>query len=189
MTFAVPFFAWVSGLVALATVALHLLAWRRPPESPLPTARFAPERPVRMVSRAVRLADLALLALRVAIIMLVGVALARPTFSAQRNGVARVVVVDRSRFGGTGAEVAAAARSEFQSGDALVLFDSAAREILRPTPDSIGVPASGASGSLSPALVRAVRAAKRFDRVRDSVEIVIISPFAASEVDGATAAI
>ena len=189
MTFAVPFFAWVSGLVALATVALHLLAWRRPPESPLPTARFAPERPVRMVSRAVRPADLALLALRVAIIVLVGVALARPTFSAERNGTARVVVVDRSRFAGTGADVAAAARSAFQPGDALVLFDSAAREIAGPTPDSINVPASAAPGSLSPALVGAVRAANRLARARDSVEIVVVSPFAASEMDGATAVI
>lgn len=189
MTFAVPFFAWVSGLVALATVALHLLAWRRPPESPLPTARFAPERPVRMVSRAVRPADLALLALRVAIIGLVGVALARPTFSAQRNGTARVVVVDRSRFGGTGADVATAARSVLQPGDALVVFDSAAHEIAGPTPDSIDVPASAAPGSLSPALVAAVRTANRLARARDSVEIVIVSPFAASEVDGATAAI
>jgi hypothetical protein len=189
MTFAFPFFAWVSGLVALATVALHLLAWRRPPESPLPTARFAPERPVRMVSRAVRPADLALLALRVAIILLVGVALARPEFSAQRNGTARVVVVDRSRFSGTGADVATAARSVFRPGDALVLFDSAAREIAGPTPDSIDVPASSAAGALSPALVGAVRAAGRLARVRDSVAIVIVSPFAASEVDGATAAI
>src|SRR4051794_39853178 len=132
MTFAVPFFALASGLVALATVVLHLLAWRRPPESPLPTARFAPERPVRMVSRAVRPADLALLALRVTIIMLVGVALARPTFSAQRNGVGRVVVVDRSRFVGTGSAVAAAARSVYRPGDALVLFDSSARKVAVP---------------------------------------------------------
>jgi hypothetical protein len=189
MTFTVPFFAWASGLVALATVALHLLAWRRPPESPLPTARFAPERPVRMVSRAVRPADLALLALRVAIIVLVGVALARPTFSAQQKGTARVVVVDRSRFGGTGADVANAARSVFQAGDALVLFDSAAREIVGPTPDSIDGPASGEAGALSPALVSAVRAATRLARARDSVEVVIVSPFAASEVDGATATI
>ena len=189
MTFAVPFFAWVSGLVALATVALHLLAWRRPPESPLPTARFAPERPVRMVSRAVRPSDLALLALRVATILLVGVALARPTFAAQRNGTARVVVVDRSRFAGTGTDVTSAAHAVFQPGDALVLFDSAAREVARPTPDSIVTPASAASGALSPALVRAVRAATRLERERDSVEIVIVSPFATSELDGATNAI
>ena len=189
MTFAVPFFAWASGLVALATVALHLLAWQRPPESPLPTARFAPERPVRMVSRAVRPADLALLALRVAIVLLVGAALARPIFSAQRDGAGRVVVVDRSRFAGTGAAVAKAARSVYQPGDALVLFDSAAREVAAPTPDSIGTQASGASGALSPALVRAVRAANRLGRVRDSVEIVIVSPFAAAELDAATAAI
>jgi hypothetical protein len=189
MTFAAPLFAWVSGLVALATVVLHLLAWRRPPESPLPTARFAPERPVRMVSRAVRPADLALLALRVSIIMLVGLALARPIFASRRSGKARVVVVDRSQHAGAGAEVAGAARSVFRPGDALVLFDSAAREVAEPTIDSIDTPSSSAPGSMSPALVRAVRAARRLARERDSVEIVIVSPFSFPELDGATGGI
>jgi hypothetical protein len=189
MTFALPFFAWVSGAVALATVALHLLAWRRPPESPLPTARFAPERPVRMVSRAIRPADIALLAIRVSIIVLVGAALARPTFVARRAGVGRVVVVDRSRFAGDGSAVAAAARALFRDGDALVLFDSAARDVVSATADSAGAPVSSASGALSPALVRAVRAARRLERDRDSVEIVIVSPFAAPELDAATGAI
>src|SRR6185436_18205171 len=91
MSFAAPLFAWIAAAVAAATVALHLLAWRRPPESPLPTARFAPERPIRMVSRAVRPADLALLALRVLIVLLVGVALAGPSFDARREGLGRVV--------------------------------------------------------------------------------------------------
>jgi hypothetical protein len=53
MTFAARSSRGSADSSPLTTVALHLLAWRRPPESPLPTARFAPERPVRMVSRAV----------------------------------------------------------------------------------------------------------------------------------------
>jgi hypothetical protein len=44
-------------------------------------------------------------------------------------------------------------------------------------------------GRYLPALVSAVRAATRLARAHDSVEIVIVSPFAASAVDGATAAI
>src|SRR5688572_5073331 len=160
MTFAAPLFAWLAGAAALATVALHLLAWRRPPESPLPTARFAPDRPIRMVSRAIRPADLALLALRVALVLLVGAALAGPTVALRRHGAARVVVLDRSRSAGSGVEAASRARAIFRAGDALVVFDSAAREVASPTADSIAaVPASDAPGSLSPALIVATRAA------------------------------
>ena len=188
MTLAAPLFAWLAGAVALATVALHLLAWRRPPESPLPTARFAPERPIRTVSRAVRPADLALLALRVALILLVGVALAGPEFPPSRDGTARVIVVDRSRNVGNVSEVERAARSLFRTGDAVVVFDSAAAEFSGRGLDSImvGRP-DGAPGSLSTALVVASRVARRLVRERDSVTIVIVSPFATDELDAATA--
>jgi hypothetical protein len=190
MSFAAPLFAWIAAGVAAATVVLHLLAWRRPPESPLPTARFAPERPIRMVSRAVRPADLALLALRVLIVLLVGVALAGPSSDARREGLGRVVVVDRSGSVGTGAEVAGAARAIYRAGDALVVFDSAARQVASPSADSLGVGGvAGAQGSLSAALIAAVRAATRLARERDSVEIVVVSPFASTELDAATSAI
>ena len=190
MSFAAPLFVWIAAAVAAATVALHLLAWRRPPESPLPTARFAPERPIRMVSRAVRPADLALLALRVLIVLLVGVALAGPSFDARREGLGRVVVVDRSSSIGAGAEVAGAARAVYREGDALVVFDSAARQIASPNADSLrGAAVAGARGSVSAALVAAVRAATRLEREWDSVEIVVVSPFATTELDAATSAI
>ena len=190
MSVAAPLFAWIAAAVAAATVALHLLAWRRPPESPLPTARFAPERPIRMVSRAVRPADLALLALRVLIVLLVGVALAGPSFDARREGLGRVVIVDRSGSAGTGAEVAGAARAAYREGDALVVFDSAARQVASPNADSLGgAAAAGSRGSLSAALIAALRAATRLERERDSVEIVVVSPFASTELDAATSAI
>jgi hypothetical protein len=48
---------------------------------------------------------------------------------------------------------------------------------------------SGAPGSLSAALVAAIRAARRLERERDSVEIVVVSPFAAGEVDAATSSV
>ena len=190
MTFAAPFFAWVAGTVAIATVALHLLAWRRPPASPLPTARFAPERPIRMVSRAVRPADLALMALRVSLVLLIGLALAGPSVPPRREGAASVIVVDRSRSVGTGVEAATTARDAFRAGDAVVVFDSSAREIASPTADS--VPASrpsNAPGSLSAALIVAGRAARRLANDHDSVVIVIISPVTRDELDAATPAI
>src|SRR5215203_5570000 len=119
MTFAAPLFAWIAGGVAAATIALHLLAWRRPPETLLPTARFAPERPIRMVSRALRPADLALMVL---LVVLVGVALARPSFHARREGLGRVVVIDRSAAA-PGTAIATSARGVFRPGDAVIVFD------------------------------------------------------------------
>jgi hypothetical protein len=189
MTFAAPLFAWVGGLAAAAVVGLHLLAWRRPPETPLPTARFAPERPIRMVSRALRPADLLLLALRVALVLLVGFALAGPQFEDQRTGSARVVVVDRSNAVRAVSDVVTAARGELRSGDVVVVFDSSAREADAASLDSmVGAPSTEA-GSLSPALVAAVRAARRLQRQHDTVEIVVVSPFTQNEIDAATSSI
>jgi len=185
MTFAAPLFAWIAAGISVATVALHLLAWRRPPETPLPTARFAPELPIRMVSRAVQPADLALLALRVLMVMLVGIALARPSFAPRREGVGRVVVVDRSIGGATG-DVVNAARGQIRPGDAVVVFDSAAREVPAASLDSLDSTPLASRGSLSAGLVAGIRAAKRLERERDSVEIVVVSPFASHEVDAAT---
>jgi aerotolerance regulator-like protein len=190
MTFAAPLFAWIAGGAALVTVALHLLAWRRPPETPLPTARFAPEEPVRTLSRAVRPADLALLALRVLLLLLAGFALASPSFVPKRSGSARVIVVDRSLDSSVSRRVADSARRIFGAGDALVVFDSVAREVRRPTRDSIvGGRASLRPGMLSAGIVAAVRVAKRLEREHDSVEIVVASAFAGGELDAATAGV
>lgn len=187
MTFASPLFAWIAAGGALATIALHLLAWRRPPETPLPTARFVPNAPVRTVSRAVRPADLALLALRVVLLLLVGGALAGPAFVSKASGVARVIVVDRSRVSVGSTGVADSARTMLRAGDALVVFDSAARVVKNATSDSLTASTpSSATGSLSTALVVAIRAARGLQAQRDSVEIVVVSPFATEEVDAAT---
>ena len=194
MSVAAPLFLWIASAVALATVAAHLLAWRRPPASPFPTARFAPDRPARVVSRTVRPTDLLLLAVRVALVMLVGIALARPTFTPHRRGNARVIVVDRSRSAADAAVVSDTARSVFRAGDVLVVFDSVAREVQGATADSVTATEEAARqtrarGSVSAALVVAVRAATRLARERDSVEVVVVSPLTADELDAATSAI
>jgi hypothetical protein len=189
MTFAAPLFAWIGAIAAAAVVGLHLLAWRRPPETPFPTARFAPERPIRMVSRALRPADLLLLALRAALVLLAGFALAGPRLEQRRVGSARVVVVDQSNAVRSPGVVASAARREWRTGDALVVFDSSAREVDASRLDSVLARPSQAPGALSPALVAAIRAGRRLEKQHDSVEIVIVSPFVASELDAATASI
>lgn len=189
MSFAAPVFVWVGGVVALAVVALHLLAWRRPQTVPLPTARFAPEAPARTVSPAMRPADLALLALRVLLVGLVSAALAGPRFSVRSQSTARVIVVDRSRGPGPWAAIDRAARSAFRPGDALVVFDSVARQVRNPTVDSIAATPTRGSGSMSAALILAIRSATELQRERDAVEIVVVSPFGGDEMDAATASI
>ena len=190
MSVAAPLFAWVGGGLALGVVALHLLAWRRPPASPLPTARFAPDAPVRTVSPAVKPTDLALLAVRVLVIVLVSVALAGPTFSSRVEGLGRVLVVDRSHGPEAWAPIDRVARSVYRSGDALVLFDSAAREVRNPTVDSIvATSRTSESTGMSAALIVAIRAANELQRRRDSVEIVVVSPFGSDALDAATASI
>ena len=190
MTLAAPLFAWLAVAASALTTVLHLLAWRRPPESPLPTARFAPEAPIRTVSRALRPSDVLLLMLRVVLLLLVGLALAGPTFTSRMREPGRVLVIDQSRYAADSA-VTRAARGEFRAGDAVVVFDSAAREVSSATPDSLPVGATTPTGdgSLSAALIVATRAARRLERGRDSVEIVVISPVATSELDAATSAI
>jgi len=189
MSFVSPVFAWLGGALALAVVALHLLAWRRPPTLPLPTARFAPEAPVRTVSRAVRPTDLALLALRVLLIVLVSAALAGPRFSSRAHATGRVIVVDRSHGPQGWASINRAARAAFRPGDAVVLLDSAAREVRNPTLDSIVTTTTSETGSMSAALVVSIRAGVELRRKRDSVEIVVVSPFESDEMDAASAAI
>lgn len=186
MSFAAPLFAWAGAAASLAIVALHLLAWRRPPTAPLPTARFIPEAPIRTVSRAVRPADLALLALRVLVVLLVAGGLAVPRLTPRVQGTARVIVADRSYGGQVATAVTEAARTAFRPGDALVLFDSAARAVANPTVDSIAPGEGRANGSVSAALIAAVRAATTLQRERDSVEIVLVSPLANDELDAAT---
>ena len=190
MSFAAPLFAWVGGALAVGVVALHLLSWRRPPALPLPTARFAPDAPVRTVSPAVRPSDLVLLAVRVLAIVLVSAALAGPTFPSRAEGLGRVIVVDRSHGLDGWASIDRLARSVYRSGDALVVFDSVAHAVRNPTLDSIvATSPTSSSAGMSAALVVAIRAANELQRGRDSVEIVIVSPFGRDALDGATASI
>ena len=189
MSFAAPLFAWVGGGLALGVVALHLLAWRRPPASPLPTARFAPDAPVRTVSRAMRPVDLGLLAVRVLVIVLVSTALAGPRFASRVQGLGRVIVVDRSHGQEARGPIDRVARSVFRAGDALVVVDSTVHEVRNPTVDSIVATSPTESGGISAALVVGIRAANELQRVRDSVEIVVVSPFGSDALDAATASI
>lgn len=184
MTFLAPAFLAAAAGIAALVVALHFISTREPATVPLPTARFAPNRSVRARSRAFRPSDLLLLLCRVGLILCAGAALAKPIPTPSRRALARIVVVDRSRAVASTAESTDSARGFLADGDVLVLFDSAAR---RADPDSLAsLRRLDARGSVSAALVAVLRAAVSLRDQADSLELVIVSPLLAEEVDHAT---
>lgn len=191
MTVLAPIFLAAAALGALAVVAMHFLARRRPPAGMLPTARFVPDRAVRATSRSPRPTDLLLLALRVLVVLLVGAAFAGIAREPARRASARVILVDRSRAVGDAAALRDSAIASFRDGDVVVLADSAVVVIeAAAAADSLRalVPLA-ARGALAPGLVAAQREAVRLATVTDSVRIVVVSPFAIEVFDSATLAV
>ena len=192
MTFFAPWALWVAGAVSAAVIALHILASNNPRVTALPTTRFIPDVPLRATARALRLTDMLLMLLRVAAVMLVGVAVARPELTGARRAVGRVVMVDRSAHDRDRNEAADSAALYYARGDVLIAFDSAAYRI-RGNDALLSLRGEGSSviaeGSLSAALSAGMRASSELRGDADSVELVLISPLAAAEFDAATRAI
>lgn len=189
MTFLAPIFFLLGMGVAAGAVALHFIVTRQPASSPLPTVRFVPTSSVRVTTVAPVPEDLLLLLLRVLLALLIGAALARPVLTPERRPVAHLVLADVSRAVGSIEAVRDSARAILEPGDVLVVFDSAARVIRSGAADSAAqLVRTEREGRLSPALVAAMRAASALRDAADSVELAIISPFHANEVDGATQA-
>ena len=187
MTFFAPGFLFAALAAALGATALHFISMRQPPSELLPTTRFIPEHPAvtRTITRAPE--DVLLLAVRVVALLLIGAAFARPIRAPHRQSVLRIVLADQSRAVADPATVADSARAALHGAGVLVLFDSSARAIERGGSDSLGSPPrGGAQGWLTPALVAGFRAASRLRDQADSIELTIVSPFAAAELDAAT---
>jgi hypothetical protein len=125
--------------------------------------------------------------LRVLIVLAAGSALAKPVFEQKRQATGRVFVVDASRATSNFREAADSVRALFREGDAIVLFDSAARVLGPAAPESLStVHLSSTPGNLSAGLAAAVRAGSALrDRV-DSIELIVVSPLLADERDAAT---
>lgn len=190
MTLLAPAFLYAALAVAAAVVALHFLVTRQPPSGVLPTARFVPDLPATAIARSARPSDLLLLLLRVLLVLAAGLGLARPVLATARRAEARVILVDVSRAVTDAAALRAGARSVYRDGDAVVLFDSSAHLLAGSVRDSLGVLAPSARrGSLSAALVAAMRAASSLRASADSLELVIVSPFAAEALDAATTSV
>lgn len=178
---AAPAYLLAAIAASAVVVALHLLAWRRPRPAPLPTARFAPPSAVRTLSRDVRLSDALLLLLRVAALLLAGLALARPALRPSREGTARVLVVDASRRVASMTEARDSARARAAGAAAVtwIRVDSAPSVV---SDSAIGERAE-VRGHLGSGVVAAIREAHRLAETHDSVAIVVVSPFAAESWD------
>ena len=162
MSFAAPWFLLGGAAAALAVVALHFLVRRQPERWQLPTTRFVPETNELAPARSLELSDRLLLALRALAVAMAALAFARPSFDAARQPLMRVVVEDRSSVVADTSEVTRAA------GDRVIRMDS---------------------GSVSAALLRAIREAHALRDGADSVAIVLVSPLAREQLDAATPAI
>ncbi|HEV7705649.1 MAG TPA: BatA domain-containing protein [Gemmatimonadaceae bacterium] len=193
MSFLAPWALWAAGAVSAAVIALHILASKNPRVTALPTTKFIPDVPLRATARALRLSDVALMLLRVAVVMLVGVAFARPEVTRGKRLVGRVVMVDRSRAVNR-EEARDSAIAYYREGDALFIFDSATYDLRGSKFGALDVAGeriltANPRGSLSAGLARAMRMASSLRGEADSVEIVLISPFESEEIDAATFAI
>lgn len=188
---------------ALVTVVLHFLSVRRPPVLMLPTMRFIPDKPVRAVSRSARPSDLWLLLMRVAALLLIGIALAGVTWRGTGVKHGRIVVLQQGRGESIALvrqNVAQAMRGGF-AGDTVtrvVLLDSAARILSADVSQNLradSITAShdarfsrGAQPTLSAALLSAVRAAGQLVREEptvDAIELVIVAPLTKGSIDAA----
>lgn len=187
MTFLAPGFFFASLAVAAGVIALHFIVTRQPRAAILPTARFVPDLPATATARATRPSDLLLMLLRVLLVLAAGAGLAKPIFKPSRGAEARVILADVSRSNSDLSAVRDSVRALYRDHDALVVFDSSARVIATNARDSIAMlEASQRRGNLSAALIAAMRAGSSLRDRADSIELIIVSPFAREEMDAAT---
>ena len=187
MTFLAPGYLFASLALAAAIVGLHFIVTRQPRSAVLPTARFVPDTRATTVAPAQRPSDLALMLLRVLLVLAAGAGLARPVITARRGAEARVILVDVSRSARDSIAMRDSVRANYRNQDALVLFDSSARLVPEQVYDSLAaLRPTTRRGNVSAALIAALRAGSALRDRADSLELVIVSPFAREELDAAT---
>ncbi len=190
MSFGAPWFMAAGGVAALGILALHFVVMRQPPSAVFPTTRFLPPRPAvaRTVERVPE--DLLPLAVRVAAVMCLSAAFARPVLHPRAVPLINLVAVDRSHDVASVREAADSARAVLSSNggqQVIVLFDTSLTTIDTPGPDSLaGIKRTDGRGNVSLGLIGALRASARFRDRADSMTLTIVSPLTAQEVDAAT---
>jgi aerotolerance regulator-like protein len=187
MTLLSPGFLWGAIAVAAGIIGLHFIVTRQPRATVLPTARFVPDSAATATVRDARPSDLLLMLLRVLVVLAAGAALARPIIKPSRQTSGRVFLMDDSRGVASVSEAADSVKRLYRAGDAVIVFDSAARS-LGPNPiDSLDVARRvDARGNTSAALIASLREASALRDKVDSMELVIVSPLLDEERDAAT---
>ncbi len=191
-TLAVPGFFVATLVAAAVVVGLHLLARHERRAEPLPTARFVPNDMASSVVRIDRLRDLALLLLRIAALLLIGLATARPTWVRRTTETMRVILVDRGALASSNAAMDSVLALTREAQSSIIAFDSVPRIV---TLAALGQefrdpPASRAvDGAISAALVAGVREALALLPRYARVELHIVSPVTRGAGDAATLAI
>lgn len=185
MSFVSPWMFAAGIAAALGVLALHLLSTRRPTASMLPTARFVPESDVRAVARTSKPTDLLLLVLRALAVLLIGLGFAQPLPDAPGPSVRTVLALEWTTAL-TDVEAARnAARARLAEGDALVMFDTAARLVDVSELDAMAIP-TVRRAALSPMYIAARDAARSIARGADSLRLVVVSAYSADASDAAT---
>jgi len=167
LSFGAPAILLAGLLAALIPLGLHLLRPLPGERHAFPTARFLTREP-RNRLRVAAPDHLPLLALRMALLVVIGAALADPGWHPRRRGAGQIVLLERSIAGDTAAwarALAGAGRS-VRPGDAVIAFDSTL---------------SSAIASLS--------SAARTMASRDSLRVTLVSTFPASAWTEASAAL
>lgn len=185
MSFVAPWMFAAGVAAALGVVALHLLSTRRPKAALLPTARFVPESDVRAVARTSKPTDVLLLTLRALAVLFVGLGFAQPIPNAPGPRVRSVVALEWTTALADVEAARAEARARLLGGDALVLFDTAARVMDAAALDALPAPIVRRA-TLSPMYVTALDAARAIARGADSLQLVVLSAYSADAFDAAT---
>ena len=184
MTFLAPL--WIAAAVGAAgvVVVLHLFARRRPPREMLPTARFIPPHSAQATTRTIRPTDLLLLLLRVLLLLAIGAAMARPVLDPPRAQRVGIVLADISRATPSATLLMQRLNALRRPGDIVIPFDSAPHVALAANGTINAV--TTAVGSLSTALLAALKARRELGAKADSVDLTIISAVRDEEIDHAT---
>ena len=189
MSLLFPGFLIAAGVAATTVVALHFLVTSEPRTGVFPTVRFLPQAKVRSTAVAIKFTDIALMMLRVAAILLIGLALAQPHVAVSKTRVARIVIVDTSR--GVERDVAwkHLVRELVAGAAATIAFSDTSREIEPEGLERVLDAPSVMRGSLSAAMIVAMRTAARVRESADKIELVLISPLLQEESDAATSSL
>lgn len=190
---------FVASVVAAGVVtALHFLSVHRPPVWLLPTTRFLVPGDARAISRSRTPSDLLLLAMRVAALLLMGLALAGPSWRSNGDRIGHIVIADEAWRSDSARVLEIVGVPSGASGVTRVVWltgDSASRGVggaSRRAPVDVRTDSSiarvgGMHRALAAAFPAAWRATDRLMRERptlDSVALDILAPPSSASVDG-----